>query len=563
MRNNTYIHIRKEENSLMAEQKFPCEGIGISLRGNWNFLVRGFMRHAAGLRALGLMLVLMGLGASWNVVWGQQDPGNPSEETVMQILRGIDGAKGLVELIENNTISYDSYSDEKDAYEGSSGTGVIDRVWSLGDRDGRFWPDNVNTGVEVQSNISIQNQNLQIEGNARKIIYAKPNEVKELAIQAGDGADNLDGFLHWYVTTDLESGNKTRENLDWSGQDNSIGKALKFVNGLAWLRGSSQGRSYKLCLRYHYPNYWQSEYWEADLQWTGWQVDDETSPSAVSKVHYTIPSTAKEGDVIYVVCEASARNNATGSGNTVVAPKISLKSVFEIHVLGSNDDRFGGTAKNPFTQSGETRNLSSDAIAHPENYFLEHFEIHTPVRTGTNYRLSEPLGNYYVPNQKEHCWVQWRMFDSEGKPVEGTYNNTQTSVVTEQDKNILKYTFPYDDADKQYIYYITASVGYSSAIDDKVPEPDIWYPVSFMKVYLEPFTRPLTAQQLKDYEVAKNEDYQFRYDSYLKANGYEEVYAIPFENEIERIPSGSVLSQPDHLKIPERSYENDQFPLFD
>ena len=61
MRNNTYIHIRREANSLMTEQKFPCEGIGISLRGNWNFLARGFMRHAAGLRALGFMLVLMGL----------------------------------------------------------------------------------------------------------------------------------------------------------------------------------------------------------------------------------------------------------------------------------------------------------------------------------------------------------------------------------------------------------------------------------------------------------------------------------------------------------------------
>ena len=73
MRNNTYIHIRRGANSLGKEQKFPCEGIGISLRGNWNFLVRGFMRHAAGLRALGLMLVLMGLGASWNGVWGQYE----------------------------------------------------------------------------------------------------------------------------------------------------------------------------------------------------------------------------------------------------------------------------------------------------------------------------------------------------------------------------------------------------------------------------------------------------------------------------------------------------------
>ena len=73
MRNNTYIHIRREGNSLMTEQKFPCEGIGISLRGNWNFLAREFMRYAAGLRTLGIVLVLLGLGANWNGAWGQQN----------------------------------------------------------------------------------------------------------------------------------------------------------------------------------------------------------------------------------------------------------------------------------------------------------------------------------------------------------------------------------------------------------------------------------------------------------------------------------------------------------
>lgn len=71
MRNNTYIHIRRGANSLGKEQKFPCEGIGISLRGNWNFLAREFMRYAAGLRTLGIVLVLLGLGASWNGAWGQ------------------------------------------------------------------------------------------------------------------------------------------------------------------------------------------------------------------------------------------------------------------------------------------------------------------------------------------------------------------------------------------------------------------------------------------------------------------------------------------------------------
>ena len=57
----------------MTEQKFPCEGIGISLRGNWNFLAREFMRYAAGLRTLGIVLVLLGLGANWNGAWGQQN----------------------------------------------------------------------------------------------------------------------------------------------------------------------------------------------------------------------------------------------------------------------------------------------------------------------------------------------------------------------------------------------------------------------------------------------------------------------------------------------------------
>ena len=86
MRNNTYIHIRREGNSLMTEQKFPCEGIEISLRGNRNFLAREFLRHAAGLRALGIMLVLMGLGASWNGAWGQQNTINMSNVPIRHVM---------------------------------------------------------------------------------------------------------------------------------------------------------------------------------------------------------------------------------------------------------------------------------------------------------------------------------------------------------------------------------------------------------------------------------------------------------------------------------------------
>ena len=77
--------IRMKQKFLPKETAVPSEGNFAHLGGSY--------RPACKLFALITSLLL--LGANWNEAWGQQDPGNPSEETVMQILRGIDGAKGL------------------------------------------------------------------------------------------------------------------------------------------------------------------------------------------------------------------------------------------------------------------------------------------------------------------------------------------------------------------------------------------------------------------------------------------------------------------------------------
>lgn len=488
------------------------------------------------------LVVLIAFGAGLKG-WGQSKPNGPDDEYVKGILNNY----GVL-----NQLVYDSYVDEKSTYEG--GQWVIDRVWYL-ESNNIFWPDNVSPSEEEQKGLSIVNDNSVIEGNAETIIYAKPGDTKTFSLQEGSGADNLDGFIRWYVTKNLENDNQqTIENLNWSGDVSKgrvRGKALKFDNGLAWLRGK-KGLSFKLCLKYTY-NGW-NQGWGVDGNWSGYQNsdidEDDTSPSSVSNIQYTVPDNVLPGDVIYVVCEASARNNASGSGNIVTAPKISKKSVFEIHILSSNGNRFEGKTTTILDNFG---NLLSDAISNPSEYFIENYEIHTPIATGTNYRLEEPLGNYYIPNQSgDYCWVQWRMFDSQGNPVNGgTYTNSDnetstTNVVTEVDKNIIKYKFPYTSTEKQYIYYLTASVGYSNS-EDRTPTS--WYPVSLLKVYLDPFVEPLTEEALKSKE---NEDgnlspYRYRFDSYLKENGYEVIQPISFE-ESEEIISGTSVSSTNNVR---------------
>lgn len=469
------------------------------------------------------LVVLMAFGAGLKG-WGQSKPNGPDDEYVKGILNNY----GVL-----NQLVYDSYVDEKSTYEG--GQWVIDRVWYL-ESNNIFWPDNVSPSEEEQKGLSIVNDNSVIEGNAETIIYAKPGDTKTFSLQEGSGADNLDGFIRWYVTKNLENDNQqTIENLNWSGDVSKgrvRGKALKFDNGLAWLRGK-KGLSFKLCLKYTY-NGW-NQGWGVDGNWSGYQNsdidEDDTSPSSVSNIQYTVPDNVLPGDVIYVVCEASARNNASGSGNIVTAPKISKKSVFEIHILSSDGHRFEGKTTTILDSSS---NLLSDAISNPSNYFIENYEIHTPIATGTNYRLAEPLGNYYIPSQSgNYCWVQWRMFNSEGIPVTGTYTNSdnqfsETNVVTEVNKNIIKYKFPYTSTEEQYIYYLTASVGYSNS-EDRTPTS--WYPVSLLKVYLDPFVEPLTEEALKSKENNEGylSSYRYRFDSYLKENGYEVIHSISFE----------------------------------
>lgn len=454
---------------------------------------------------LKLVLLLAAVLLAGNT-WGQEttpeEPTAPDKDAVLQLLKNLNNtdANAFLELLNTGAIVFENKIEEKSAYEESTKTWVKDWVWFI-KSDG--W-----TSITNPNNFTLSKPNNEIIGNAKKIIYAKPGNVKTLSLQEGDGSDNMDGFIRWYVK---ESNNT--EGLSASATDSRV---KTFSNGLAWLRGGTT--SYKLCLRYHY----DTKTWTADPTFSGMQnTEEDTAPEAICSVTYTIPSDATAETIYTIVCEASARNNITVGENIVTTPKIALSSIYEIHVLSKEANRFStveSDGKTPF--NGD--NLITAAINNPKDYFLDYYEIHTPITTGTNYRLPEPVDNYYTKSGNGK-WVQWKMFDENGTPVDVTYINEKgtvqenVNVITGDNLNIVKCTFPYKEEDKQYTYYIAASVGELQS--------GPFHPACLMKVYLEPNAAPLTKG-----ELIKTEN-ESRTEEYLIKNGYKEVTSITFEEE--------------------------------
>ena len=456
---------------------------------------------------LKLVLLLAAVLLAGNT-WGQEttpeepkDPGDPTESEVKKFLQelsdaGDTNAANLLTSFNDGTITFSSKRQTKNEYNETSLQWEKNWEWSVYSDD---WTSNITS----PNSFSLQKPNSTIDGNAKKIIYAKPGDEKTLSLQKGDGADNMDGFIRWYVNSESITGLSASATND---------RVKTFSNGLAWQRGNYS--PYKLCMRYDY----DTSEWIVDELASGLQggTTEDTAPEAICSVTYTIPSDATAGTIYTIVCEASARNNITVGENTVTTPKIALSSIYEIHVLSKEANRFStveSDGKTPF--NGD--NLITAAINNPKDYFLDYYEIHTPITTGTNYRLPEPVDNYYTASG--NCLsVQWRMFDEDGKPVNVTYNNKQQNVITGDNLNIVKCTFPYSEGeDKQYTYYIAASVGESQS--------GTFHPACLMKVYLEPNAAPLTKG-----ELIKTEN-ESRTEAYLIKNGYKEVTSITFEEE--------------------------------
>lgn len=343
------------------------------------------------------------------------------------------------------------------------------------------WPQRVRNNP---TNYSLSISTSDNKGNSKKIIYARAGETKTLKLQDNAGAA-IDGFICW--SEEDENGQKSRNNLSWSdgSNNNSLNNstALKLNNCLAWLR----------------PN-----------------VTD-TYPSAISSIRFTVPTNAIAGDTYRVVVEGSASNKMTSNTTTsLISPQISIRTVYEIHVIDKArcTETLGKNVTIPVNDETQMEAF--------KNQFVMSYEVYKPMGNGTNFRLAEPLGNYYVPNGtgiESPQKVEWTAYGSDGKIL-----SPQPNIEHKNDGEIAKLQFPQGDMKTRLTYYLIAEAVNSSGTK---------YAAAFRTIHLEPYAETLTQAEIENKAVSDPIHYQERSEAYLERvdTRYEKIVDISFDNE--------------------------------
>lgn len=475
-----------------------------------------------------LLLALLSVGGAGEA-WGQQTPPEkPTDNEIKNLLRDFSGqdASSFMQMVDNETINF-IIREEQDIRD--EATWVYDIVWTI-EEDAEIessWPNEV--GITTSTNYSISSILSNPCGNGIKEIYATSDAEKTLTLQDGDNPENLDGYIRWYVTTSPESntGNATGLSTGSTILPKDRGKILTFQNGLAWLRGTHKNTKtvFKACLKH---NKGRRGNWYLDNTYTRNETSsnsdfvEDVSPSSISKVKYHVPEDATPGSTYYVICEASTSNKVTSSGRTVNVSNVAAKYVHKIHVI--NKPRINAQlTETSIPVSDETQ------MAAFHQKFLEYYEIYTPLETGTNYRLEEPLANYYIPsdngNPVSPTKVRWSAYKQDGSRIEGYLDNTSGKPA------ILKHKF---DTSTPGTYYLIAEVA----------AEDTYYPVSLLKVNLIKYAQPYTQGELNDLATSNSDEavfYEQRLESYLMEHNYERVDSITFdEGQDDRITKNNI-----------------------
>lgn len=392
-----------------------------------------------------------------------------------------------------------------------------------------FWPSNSGYGKSI-----VNSTDSRALGGGREIVYATSNSSVSLQIQQGGSADNLDGYIRWYVVnnesdiTNISVQSVGNLQMPTINNDNAAyEKILQFSNGIAWLRGT------------HDETY--QEYGRRGWQNTGSANDvDDVSPGEICSMSYRIPNNFSTDDEIIVVCEASSLNNVEGQANdnTWTAPMVTFRHVFVIRPASERSNELETMKNNLLNQESGYRGWTSNesvflrlVAADKSNLFLESYDIHTPLKQGedlsaseigTNYRLSEDISNYYVQTTSGRSvqanQVMWRVFNESGEQV-----TTQTTTGNIWDKSFGTSEGINVDGNETQILYLVAEV---SREGGQYPS-DGRFPAAFFTIYLEPYTEPLTEGGLASH--ASDDNYSLRDEDFLERNNYVEVASIQFE----------------------------------
>ena len=353
-------------------------------------------------------------------------------------------------------------------------------------------------------------------GQSTETLYLSGSKTVKLqdgtsAPSGNGGTLNLDGFIRWYIKK--SDGTETTEGLTRSG--NSL---TEYQNGYAWLRTddnvtgeSNQNRDY--------------------------------SPSDACSITVNVSNFPATPDTLIV--EATSLNNASRNGSNITSPLITFQRKYVLRDVNAtsgdlsilqekrtnlnrdyNNWRINSTVFNRLIGLSDAERISS--------YFYESYELHTPLSQGTNYRLSRHLNNYFVDRGnrgggvRDANRVRWNVFKSDGSRVNYTGEGTDNGSVLEANSNIWTHTF--GDAedisstsqDTQILYLVAEVANYYNTMSD-------FYPVAFIKLYLDPNAEPLTQSDLDTYSNTTTSPYYVRTDKYLEDYNYKEVASITFD----------------------------------
>lgn len=382
---------------------------------------------------------------------------------------------------------------------------------------GDVWGQNVTWPRQVQSNpnnytLSIPNSEENI-GESTIKLFASPGETKTITFQEAGGAENIDGFIRWYV--EGENGSESTTNLTWNDgstdntKDNN--RALKLKNCLAWLRSAS----------------------------------NISSPNTISTIRFNVGNTV--GTTYRIVMEGSASNKMTYYNTTasLISPVISVRRIYEIEVIDKARCTviLGDNITIPVNNESEMEAFKKK--------FVASYEVYKPYGSGTNFRLAEPIRNYYVPQNgsiASPASVVWTAYGSDGQPL-----NPQPSITYYNNGEIAKLTFPQADKTKQATFYLIAEAVNNSGTK---------YAAAFRTVHLEPYTETLTQAEIERMATSNPTHYQERSEAYLERadTRYEKIVDISFDgeniSEALTIENNYLTSRPGVLSEPSYAFAN-------
>lgn len=319
----------------------------------------------------------------------------------------------------------------------------------------------------------IDTTDMIIRYETEEYIYAFPGvegsiTLQELNEQGYAVTDNLDGYIRWFTLFENKEG-VTGLSLN----DESI---------------SSDGNMLSM--------------YDLGYAWTATDTDATggTAGNGVSVIKYEFDETQIKNNIV-VVCDASSVMAELIDKDGIKKLRPCVVSIRHKYIVKLASERLQTLQEKQEEfkklQGGNYNDIKALLQKNDRSdCLLYEYEIHTPIETGTNYRLPERLSNYFVSDNQAASKVRWHFYDEDSTII------TDNTLVTE--KPVVTYTFPQADLDmtKQHHRYILVEVGDGTDTN--------WMPVSLLHVVLEPYSKPLTQTEL---EAAYKEDplnYQYR-----------------------------------------------------